>query len=137
MRHVPSTSGGGDSRPLVAVVLGVALLAAVFVVATGPAADPTGTDEPLAVTVTATPVDTVPAGATAHRHSNFEVASPVHRAVKRAGDTDASATTNATVSTRSVVRLSADANRTEYYVRRDAGTDRERTQYRVTVEKQP
>ncbi|MFC6863999.1 hypothetical protein ACFQGE_11085 [Halomicroarcula sp. GCM10025817] len=113
MRHVPSPNADARAlRPLLAVLLGSLLVVALFFFATGGTSP---SDQPVSVTVTAAPVDSVPADATVHRHDDFEFVSPVHRAVTKADAAGSPVTTTATVEDPSVVRLPDDADRTRYY----------------------
>lgn len=132
MRHLCPGADGRTLRALVAVALGLAILAGAFTVAGGGNGDTAGTSDPLTVTTYASHADAVPANATVYRHDGFPLASPVHRAVERTADETGSASVASTVESRSVVRLPEDSNRTSYYVRRDGET----TQFfAVTVER--
>ncbi|MFC6974714.1 hypothetical protein ACFQL1_08500 [Halomicroarcula sp. GCM10025709] len=135
MRHIPDPDAGGPGlRPVVAVALGIALLTvAVAVVVTGGGS--VADESNVSVTATATPVETLPANATVHRHASFELATPVHRAVTRAGEHNAEASTTATVEDIETVRLPEDADRTTYYVRSDRSTDPDEELFQVTVER--
>ncbi|MFC7026669.1 hypothetical protein ACFQJ5_02130 [Halomicroarcula sp. GCM10025324] len=131
MRHVPSPNADARAlRPLIAVLLGALLVVTGFLFTTGGAAP---SDQPVSVTVTAAPVDSVPADATVHRHDDFEFASPVHRAVTKADDAGP-VTMNATVEAPSAVRLPDGADRTRYYVRSDLQLTPADALFRVTVE---
>jgi hypothetical protein len=125
VRGIPSTtpSGDGGSRPMLAVLLGTALLAGVLVVVTsGPAST--------AVTIRAEPADTVGPPHPVYDRSRFEFASPIHRAVTKAHEGDGTATVNATVEDPDSLLLGDDENERRFYVRVDG------TAYEVTVERQ-
>jgi hypothetical protein len=126
----PATTADAESlRPLLAVGLGIALLAGVFVLATGGPADPTNGGTTVEVTATPDP-DAAPAAA--YDPGSFTSPSPVRRAVGEAAANDDRTAVTATVESREAVRLgSGDAERT-YHVRVDepgAGP----AFYRVTV----
>ena len=119
MRHVPSPNADARAlRPLLAVLLGALLVVTGFLFTTGGAAP---SDQPVSVTVTAAPVDSVPADAT------------VHRAVTKADDAGP-VTMNATVEAPSAVRLPDGADGTQYYVRSDLQLTPADALFRVTVE---
>jgi hypothetical protein len=122
---------GRVSRSLVAIALGLALLAGAFHVASGEG----GTSDPIAVTAYVTHAETVPANATVYRHDGFPLASPVHRAVERTAEGNGSASVTSTVEDRTVVQLPEDSNHTSYYVRRDRGTNATTQFFEVTVER--
>jgi hypothetical protein len=126
----PATTTDAESlRPLLAVGLGIALLAGVFVLATGGPAGTTSGGTSVKVTATPDP-DAEPAAA--YDLGSFASPNPVRRAVGEAAANDDRAAVTASVDSREAVRLgSGDARRT-YHVRVDdpgAGPEF----YRVTV----
>jgi hypothetical protein len=135
MRDIPPANPSGDrGRPLVALLIGLLICGgAVFVVQSGPSTpvgESSGGPE-LNATVTATPVNTT--GSSPRTLDSFNIATPVHRAVSRALDTNQTARVRATVESPSTVGLGADSRSTTFVVVRDGGIDTPMRYVRVAV----